>query len=88
MSKNPPGLTVGKLLEALEGLDPDTPVVVGIIDGHRYDAAYADQHVSMNVLCAYICCYQKPRDWEGPKPEDTPFGRQILGLDPPPSDEE
>ncbi len=75
-------LTVAKLLTALEGLDPDAPVIVGIIDGRRYDAAYADQLVSAGTLSAYICCYPKPRAWEGPKPGTTELGRLLLGLDP------
>ena len=54
-------LTAAKLIMALEGLDPDTNVVVGIIEGPRYNAAYANQHVSEGVLTAYICCDDTPR---------------------------
>lgn len=34
-------LKVSKLLEAVHGLDPNTPVVVGIIEGEGYNAADA-----------------------------------------------
>ena len=38
-------LTVAKLLEAIEGLDLDAQVLVGIINGPTFVAAYAEQMV-------------------------------------------
>ena len=47
-------LTAAKLLEAATGLGPDAQVVVGIINGPRYNAAYADQEVCGGKLSLYI----------------------------------
>lgn len=77
-------LTVAKLLEALDGLDPDAPVVVGIIDGAAYNAAYAEQQVRGGTLSAYICCYEEPRPWEGPPPVLNEDGTATLRHDPSP----
>ncbi len=61
-------LTVAKLSAVLDGLDPDALVIVGIIEGPRFNAAYADQAVIGGALAAYICCYEEPREWEGQQP--------------------
>ena len=72
-------LTVKGLMATLEGLDPDAQVVVGIVDGPSYNAAYAEQHACaraevdrdqrLTLLEAaapalYLCCYEQPRPWE------------------------
>ena len=78
-------LTVKKLSDAIEGLDPDAQVVVGIIDGPAFNAAYADQQVhtiadvdrehrltlrDAAAPALYICCYEQPRPWEGQQPTE------------------
>ena len=65
----PRPLTVGQLLEAFAALDPATPVVVGIINGDRFDAADAHPKVCGGNPAAYILCHEaaRPWDWEGPK---------------------
>ncbi len=67
-------LTVAQLRKVLDGLDPDAVVVVGIIEGPLYNAAYAEQQVVGNALTAYICCYEQSRTWEGERlqPDDHP----------------
>ena len=75
-------LTVGQLLEALKGLDPEAPVVVGIINGPRYSAAYAEQRACADVMSGYICCYETPRPWEGPRPTALGEGTATLEFDP------
>lgn len=75
-------MTVRRLLEALDGLDPEAPVVVGIINGPAYDAAYAEQQVRGGTLSAYICCYEEPRAWEGPPPALNEDGTATLEYDP------
>ncbi len=90
-------LTVKTLIAALEGLDPDAQVVVGIINGDRYNAAYADQqvcatadvdedhHLTLRDATApalYICCYEQPRPWEGQQPTLHEDGTATLRYDP------
>lgn len=79
-------LTVATLLEALHGLDPEAQVVVGIINGPAYNAAYAEQQVRGTAVqlsaerfelhgegsVLYVCCYVQPRPWEGPPPVGWP----------------
>ena len=61
-------LTLGQLLKAFEGLDHDAPVIVGIINGPRFNAAYAQHLVCAGAPAAYLCCYEQPRAWEWPSP--------------------
>lgn len=90
-------LTVKTLIAALEGLDADAQVVVGIINGPRFNAAYADQQVCataevdedhrLTLRCTtapalYICCYEQPRPWEGAKPMLREDGTATLRYDP------
>lgn len=90
-------LTVKKLLEVIEGLDPDAHVVVGIINGPTFNAAYAEQavHTTAEVdtdqnlslrdtssLALYICCYEQPRPWEGIQPRINEDGTATLEYDP------
>ena len=56
--------------------------VVGIINGPRYNAAYADQEVCGGALCLYICCYEEPRAWEGAPPALSEDGTGTLRYDP------
>jgi hypothetical protein len=85
-------LTVGNLLEVVDGLDPDAQVVVGIIDG----PAYAEQQVRGTAVSLgpdrhelrgqapvlYVCCYEQPRPWEGPEPGISDDGDPILKYHP------
>jgi hypothetical protein len=90
-------LTVKKLIAALEGLDADAQVVVGIINGPAYNAAYAepqvrttaevdeDQRVSLGHAsepALYICCYEQPRPWEGQQPTIHDDATATLEYDP------
>jgi hypothetical protein len=90
-------LTVATLLEAIDGLDPDAQVVVGIINGPTFNAAYAEQviHTTAQVdaehnlmLCGpaaltlCICCYEQPRPWEGVQPTLNADGTATLRYDP------
>lgn len=90
-------LTVKKLFEAMQGLDPDAQVVVGIINGPRSNAAYAEQqvcatadvnedhHVTLRDTTApalYLCCYEQPRPWEGQQPTVNEDGTATLRHDP------
>ncbi len=90
-------LTVKKLFEAMQGLDPDAQVVVGIINGPRFNAAYAEQQVCatadvdadqrVTLLDAtapalYLCCYEQPRPWEGALPTINPDGTATVRFDP------
>ncbi|QOJ16791.1 MAG: hypothetical protein HRU76_03970 [Phycisphaeraceae bacterium] len=89
-------LTIQKLLDAIEGLPPDAQVVVGIIDGPRYNAAYAEQQVCGHAVsigpdrqeligeaaALYICCYEQPRPWEGAQPMLHEDGTATLRYDP------
>lgn len=75
-------LTVAELLKSLEGLDLDAPVVVGIINGAAYNAAYAEQQVREGTLSAYICCYEEPRPWEGTPPVLNEDGTATLEYEP------
>jgi hypothetical protein len=75
-------LTVAKLLAAADGLDPDALVIGGIMNGPRFNAAYADQQVCAGALALYICCYEDPRPWEGPAPTPSGDGTATLEFDP------
>ena len=90
-------LTVKKLFEAMQGLNPDAQVVVGIINGPRFNAAYAeaqvcataevDEHHRLTLRDAaapalYLCCYEQPRPWEGKQPTINPDGTATLRYDP------
>ncbi len=89
-------LTVETLLAAVQGLAPDAQVVVGIINGDRYSAAYADQQVCGVAVelgpehhelrgeapALYICCYENPRPWEGAQPTESEGGTQTLEFHP------
>ena len=90
-------LTVKKLFEAMQGLDPEAQVVVGIINGPRFNAAYAEQHVcataevdeehrvtlrDTTTPALYLCCYEQPRPWEGQQPTINPDGTATLRYDP------
>lgn len=75
-------LTLGQLLEAFEGLDRDAPVIVGIINGPRFNAAYAQHMVCAGAPAAYICCYEEARPWEGPPPTINGDGTATLEFDP------
>jgi hypothetical protein len=75
-------LTVAQLLEALDGLDPDAPVVVGIINGPAFNAAYAQKEVRGGIMSGYICCYEQPRPWEGRVPTAHGDGTASLEHDP------
>jgi len=89
-------LTVKNLLAALDGLDPDAQVVVGIINGPRFNAAYAQHEVCGIAVplgqdrvelrgegwALYICCYEEPRPGEGPRPEISGDGTATLRYDP------
>ena len=90
-------LTVKKLLAALEGLDLDAQDVIGIINGPRYNAAYAHQEVCTvaevdaeqqlmlreeAAPALYICGYEQPRPWEGPQPTVAEDGTATLEFDP------
>ena len=70
-------MTLGELLEAFKGLDRDAPVLVGIINGPRFNAAYAEPQPCSGTkggvggvrgMAAYLCCYEQPRAWEWPSP--------------------
>lgn len=70
-------LIVAKLHNLLAGLDPEAQIVVGIIDGPRYCAAYAQQEVcaraimrnharfelQADALALVITCYEHQRPW-------------------------
>lgn len=75
-------LTLGELLKALEGLAPDAPVIVGIINGPRFNAAYAQHMDCAGAPAAYICCYEEARPWEGTTPTVKGDGTATLALDP------
>lgn len=89
-------LTIAKLLEAIEGLDPDAQVVVGIINGDTYNAADAEQQVRAKAIALgpdshelreeapalYILCYEQPRPWEGQQPTLHEDGTATLEYDP------
>ncbi|MCW5775976.1 MAG: hypothetical protein KIS87_06025 [Phycisphaeraceae bacterium] len=90
-------LTVKKLFEAMQGLDPDAQVVVGIINGPRFSAAYAEQQVcaaaevdgnhrvtlrDTAAPALYLCCYEQPRPWEGQQPTVNEDGTATLRYDP------
>jgi hypothetical protein len=90
-------LTVKKLFEAIQGLDPDAQVIVGIINGPRFNAAYADQRVcgvaevdedqrltlrATTSPALNICCYEQPRPWEGQQPTVNKDGTATLRYDP------
>jgi len=75
-------LTVRQLLGVVDGLDSEAPVIVGIINGPTFNAAYADQQVRGGILSLYICCYENPRPWEGPQPIDRGHGSASLEYDP------
>ncbi len=90
-------LTVKKLFEALQGLDPDAQIVVGIINGPAFNAAYADKQVratadidtdhrltlrGTSAPVFYLCCYEQPRPWEGPQPTVNEDGTATLRYDP------
>jgi len=90
-------LTIAKLLEAIEGLDPDAQVVVGIINGPTFNAAYAEPQVRTTAevdseqsltlcgppaLALYVCCYEQPRPWEGQQPTHHADGTATLEYDP------
>lgn len=90
-------LTVKKLFEALQGLAPDAQVVVGVINGPAYNAAYAEQQArtaadvdadhSLTLRgttspALYICCYEQPRPWEGMQPTPNQDGTATLRFDP------
>jgi len=82
-------LTVAKLLVALDGLDHDAPVIVGIINGPRYNAADAFPEAIQCGFAAYILCNEDPRPWEGPAPTMSEDGTASLEFDPkvePPKD--
>ncbi|MCC6907043.1 MAG: hypothetical protein IT430_03800 [Phycisphaerales bacterium] len=81
-------LTVAKLSDILNGLDPDAPVIAGIINGDCYNAADAMQQVHGGVLSLYILCYEEPRDWEwdGDPPIINADGTGTLRYDPPTDD--
>lgn len=57
-------LTVGRLLEALKGLDPAAPVVIGIINGERFDAADAFAKDCGGSAAGFILCYEEARPWD------------------------
>jgi hypothetical protein len=90
-------LTVKELFEALQGLDPNAQVVVGIINGPRFSAAYAEQRVcakadvdkvhrvtlrEATAPVLFLCCYEQPRPWEGQQPTLNPDGTATLRYDP------
>jgi hypothetical protein len=90
-------LTVKKLFEAPQGLDPDAQVVVGIINGPQFNAAYADQQIcgvaeideehrltlaGLTALALNLCCYEQPRPWEGQQPTVNEDGTATLRYDP------
>ena len=88
-------LTVAKLTTTIAGLDPDAQVVVGIINGGRYNAAYAEAQVCGKAVplaperfelrgeapALYICCYEDPRPWEGRRPAIVEDGTATLEFD-------
>jgi hypothetical protein len=76
-------LSVAGLEAAMHGLAPDTPVVVGIINGPRFNAAYADQFVIAGAPALYICCHEEPRPWEGEPPTINEDGTATLSYRPP-----
>jgi hypothetical protein len=55
-------LTVRSLAETLVSLDPDAIVVVGIINGGLYTAAYANAEAGPDGPRLYIGCYEQPRE--------------------------
>lgn len=75
-------LKVSMLLEALRGLDPDAPVVIGIINSSRHPAADAEPRVCGGVLSLYILCYEEPCPWEGEQPTLSDDGTATLEFDP------
>ncbi|HMN39482.1 MAG TPA: hypothetical protein PKE29_01460 [Phycisphaerales bacterium] len=75
-------LTVAKLIEATKGLDADARVIVGIINGPRFDALDAFEEAAAAGLHLYILCAEDPRDWEGPPPTSTEGGTATLKYDP------
>jgi hypothetical protein len=92
-------LTVKALIAALDGLDPEAQVVVGVINGPRFNAAYAEQEAcgiadveqstrltlrEETAPALYICCYEQPRPWEGQQPTLNPDGTGTLRYDPGP----
>ena len=95
-------LTVAKLLKAIEGLDPDAQVIVGIINGPIFNAAYADNpwcgkavqldaerfELRGEAMALNICCYEQARPWEGPMPTINDDGTATLKYDPDKDDPE
>ena len=75
-------LTVAKLIEATKGLDADAPVIVGIINGPRFNALDAFEEAAGESLHLYILCDEDPRDWEGPPPTINEDGSRTLEFDP------
>ena len=57
-------LTVAKLLEATKGLDADAPVIVGIINGPRFNALDAFEEADADGMHLYIHCDEDPRDYK------------------------
>jgi hypothetical protein len=71
-------------------------VVVGIINGPRYNAAYSNQEVCGRAVALgpdhhellgeapalYICCYEEARPWEGAQPTFNEDGTATLEYDP------
>lgn len=80
------GLTVKKLIEHLEGLDPDAPVIVGIMGGDRYLTAYADQLVHKGAPSLYICTEENPLpfEWGTATPTDNGDGTGTVEFNPNP----
>ncbi len=85
-------MTLGELLDAFKGLDRDTPVLVGIINGPRFNAAYAEPQPcsgtkggvgGVREMAAYLCCYEQPRPWEWPiPPKVNGDGTATIEFDP------
>lgn len=75
-------MTVGELSKMIEGMDAGAPVVVGIIEGGMYDAAYVDQMVIGDTPTLHIVCHERPRAWEGEQPSPNSDGTASLEYDP------
>jgi hypothetical protein len=78
-------LTVRKLFEKMNGLPPDTQVIVGIIEGGRYNALDAMPEVNFEPgqTFLYILCEQHERPW----PPTTPGVVAETALSPSPDDD-
>jgi len=76
-------LTVAKLFDALGGLPPETRVIVGIIEGGRYNALAAHHEDDLEGRLLYILCERRERPWHGaPPPAHEPVADRPASVVP------